>query len=190
MGEKLPPWHVLSSRNIVNDRWIKMRADTCETAEGVRIDPFYVIETPDVGVAVAITSGGEIVLVRQYRHGFGGPVLELPAGRIDAGEDPVQACLRELVEETGYSGGETRLLRTVSLNPMRYANRLHVVLTDGVQLTDKPADDPTERIELQLWPLETAGQILFEPDFINSAHAGALAIALAALHREGRAISA
>ena len=183
MSDKLLPWLTLSSRVQLDDRWIRVRADACQTAEGVRIDPFYVIETPDVGVIIAITTDRQIVLVRQYRHGWGGPVLELPAGRIEAGEDAIGGCLRELREETGYSGGQARLLRTVSPNPMRYANRMHIVLVDGVRPTDTPNDDPTERIELRLWPVAAAEQILFEPEFVNSSQAGALAIGIAALRR-------
>ena len=54
------PWRVLASRHVVADRWIRVRADHCQTAEGVDIDPFYVLEYPDWVQIVAISSNSTI----------------------------------------------------------------------------------------------------------------------------------
>ncbi len=178
-----PPWRVLSSRVVVSDRWLTLRADTCETVEGARIDPFYVIETADVAAVIAVSTDDQLLLVRQYRHGYGASTLEIPAGRVEKGEDPVKAGLRELGEETGYRGGHARLLRTYSPNTLRYANRVHVVLVEGVSLGVERLDDPRERIEVVTWPLARASDLLNETDFANAALAGVLATGLAAIGR-------
>ena len=180
------PWRTLSSRIVVSDRWLTLRADTCETADGVRIDPFYVVDSVDVIVAIALTEDRQLVLVRQYRHGYGATTLELPAGRIDIGEDPVAACRRELVEETGYSGTEARLLHSLSLDPLRYGNRVHIILIEGVSKIREPTDDPAERLETRLWPFAQATRLFLEREFVHAGQAGALAIGLAILEDETR----
>jgi len=183
MSDGLPGWRVRSSRLVVDDRWLRLRADSCETAEGVAIDPFYVIETADIAACVALTRRQELVLVRQYRHGYQGVTLELPAGRLDALEDPVTAARRELREETGYVSSDARALRSFSPNTLRYTNRLHTVLLTNAE-PGTPANDPTERIEVALWPLARAEELFVHPDFANATFAGSLAIGLQALRRE------
>ena len=70
-------------------------------AEGRPVRDAYTFACPDWASVVAITTSGELVLVRQYRHGIDGPSLETPGGLIDEGEDPAAAARRELLEETG-----------------------------------------------------------------------------------------
>lgn len=181
MTPPLPPWRVRSSRLVLDDPWLRLRADSCETADGESVDPFYVIETADVVCGVVLTPEQDIVLVRQYRHGFGGVTLELPAGRIDPGEDPVGAMQRELCEETGYSGGAASLIRSWSPNTLRYANRMHVVLIRNAVKTKPPKDDPLERIETVLWPWERRAELWTLPEFANAALAGALAAGMSHL---------
>ena len=66
----------------------------------------------DGAVAVAaLTAEGSMVLVRQYRHAVGRSLLEVPAGRLEPGEDPAAAAHRELEEETGLKAGSLTLLR-------------------------------------------------------------------------------
>lgn len=175
------PWRRLSSRTLLSDPRLTVRIDACETVEGARIEPYYVIEGPDVVAALVVTSADEIVLVRQYRHGYGQVTLELPAGGMDPGEDPVTAGLRELREETGYGGGTVEPLRSWSINPPRYVARLHAILVRGAHPVGGRLDDPTERIEIVLWPRSRAGELLALPEFVNAAHAAVLAAALPAL---------
>ena len=67
-----------------------MRADDCETASGIAVSPYYIVEYPDWVQVVAIDQHDHVLLVRQYRHGLGEFSLELPAGNMDAPErDPL-----------------------------------------------------------------------------------------------------
>jgi 8-oxo-dGTP pyrophosphatase MutT (NUDIX family) len=182
----LPAWRTLASKIVVSNDWLSLRADTCETAEGVRIDPFYVIETSDVVLTIALTHDRELVLVRQYRHGFGATTLEFPAGRMEKGEDPVAASQRELLEETGYSGCTARLLHSLSPDTLRNTNRLYVVVIEDVEKTAEPKDDPVERLETRLWPLAEHQRLYLEPEFVHSSQVGAFAICLAMLEAETR----
>lgn len=177
------PWRVLSSRIVVSDRWLTLRADSCETVGGARIEPYYVIETFDFVAVIAVTADDQLVLVRQYRHGYGAATLELPGGGVDKEEDALKAGLRELGEETGYRDGQARLLRTYSPDTARYANRLHVLLVEGASAGATRQEDPRENIEVVLWPMNRARELLSEPEFANAASAGALATALMVLER-------
>ena len=174
------PWRVLSSRQLHSDPRLSLRADVCETVDGARLDPYYVIESPDVVIALVVTTEDEIVLVRQYRHGYGMATLELPAGGMDPGEDPEAAGLRELREETGYGGGRIERLRSWSINPPRYTARLHAVLVRDAVVTGGRLNDPAERIEVVLWPRARVRELLSAPEFVHAAHAAVLA---SALHR-------
>ena len=145
------PWRVLTSRYVVADRWIRLRADRCQTADGVDIDPFYVLEYPDWVQVVAISPQEQVLLIRQYRHGVAETSLELPAGAIDdADADILAAAERELLEETGCRGQSARLVHSSAVNPANHANRLHTVLITDVEALQKPAQDPTEIIEV-MW---------------------------------------
>ena len=84
-----PPWTVRDSTYPLLDRWIRVRADDCATAAGVRVAPYYVLEFPDFVHVLAETVSGQIVLVRQYRHGIGASSLELPGGVMDPGESDI-----------------------------------------------------------------------------------------------------
>src|SRR4051794_13499119 len=95
-------WTVLSSRRLVDDRWLRLDAQRVRTAQGVELDPYYLIDERSWACVIALTPDGRLVLVEQYRHGAGGVTLELPAGDCEAGEDPADAAARELAEETGY----------------------------------------------------------------------------------------
>jgi 8-oxo-dGTP pyrophosphatase MutT (NUDIX family) len=174
-----PPakWRTIRSRILVDDVWLRLRADTCETAEGVEVSPYYVVDSPDFVVMAALTTDNHLVLVRQYRHAYGALTLELPAGRREPDEDPLATATRELEEETGYAGGGAQLIRVFSPNPVRFSNRLHAVLLRGVSASGTLRDDPTERIETVLWPLSRLRELYLHPEFIDSTSAGVLAAA-------------
>jgi 8-oxo-dGTP pyrophosphatase MutT (NUDIX family) len=94
-------WKTLDSRYLIRDRWMTLRADRCETAAGVVLDPYYVQEPEDWVQIVAFDVQDRILLTRQYRHGAGVISLELPCGTVELGETAAQAAARELLERRG-----------------------------------------------------------------------------------------
>jgi ADP-ribose pyrophosphatase len=114
---------------------------------------FIVAHAPDWVNVVAVTPGGEIVLVRQFRFGSDALSLEIPGGVMEEGEDPVAAGLRELGEETGYAGGKVRLLGSVNPNPAIQDNLCHFVLVEGVVPTIPMDWDDDEEIEVSTAPV-------------------------------------
>ena len=179
-------WRINSSHILISDKWLRLRADSCETSEGAKVDPYYVIESPDFVVIFATTTDHHLVLVRQYRHAASTVTLELPAGRVDHAEDPIAAAQRELLEETGYAGRSATVLRSLSPNAPRYANRMHVILMENVELVAAPNDDILERIHTVLLPMARAGELLADASFLDAAMIGALALGLANVTARGR----
>lgn len=138
-------WRVVDSATLVKDRWIDLRADHCVTPSGQELNPYYVLRYPDWVHVVALTRGGQLVLVRQYRHGAGEAVLELPGGAVDAAEpDPEEAARRELLEETGYTAGRWLAVSSLFPNPATQTNRLHVFVALDAEATGAQELDPGE----------------------------------------------
>ena len=171
-------WTVRRSRHVLRDRWISVRADDCTTADGVDVSPYYVVEFPDFVHVLALDEADRVVLVRQYRHGLGGSSLELPGGVVDEGEtDLVAVAARELREETGYGGGALAHVTTLSVDPARYANRLHLVRARGV-VPGTARPEPSERIEVVLVAREEALRLALSGAIVNAQHVGLLVIGL------------
>ena len=186
----LPPWRVEASRYVIDDRWLRVRADDCVTAEGVRIAPFFVTEHPDWVIVVAIDAQDRLLLVDQYRHGWGIVSRELPTGAIDPEDaDVLAAARRELLEETGYGGGEWRLVATLAPNPANQSNRCHAVLATGVAIVGEPDDEPTERLRLLAVPVAEAVGLARSGGIVQAMHVAALATALGDRWGEGAACS-
>ncbi len=182
--DDLPPWQVTSSTRLLHDRWLKVRADTCVTAEGVEIAPYYVLEYPDWVEVIALDAEDNIYLVQQYRHALGVVALELPGGAVDVSDaSPVEAAARELREETGLSAPEWEYVGSLAPNPATHTNLCHIVLARNVELATKPADDPTERIRLVRMPIRQAIALALEGKIIQVIHVAALTLAL---HRAGK----
>ncbi len=115
---------------------------------------FTVIAAPDWVNVIALTPDGLLVLVRQFRYGVDDFSLEIPGGVIEAGEDPVEAGVRELREETGYAGARARLLGSVHPNPAIQNNRCHLVLVEDAARRGETSWDPDEEIEVSAAPVD------------------------------------
>lgn len=107
---------------------------------------FSLIQCVDWVNVIALTADLRVVLIRQYRPGADRVCLEIPGGMIDPGEDPIAAGVRELAEETGYTGASAELIGKVAPNPALQNNTLYTVLVRGAALTSEPHLDDGEVI--------------------------------------------
>jgi 8-oxo-dGTP pyrophosphatase MutT (NUDIX family) len=123
---------------------------------------FFDIESVDWVNVIPFTSSGEVVLVRQYRHGADRVTLEIPGGMVDPGEDPVTAAARELLEETGYRAETLVPLGSVNPNPAIFGNRLHVFAARGAARVADVANDSTEETQVELVPEQALNQLVRE----------------------------
>lgn len=161
-------WKTLSSEYLVQRPWLSARCDKVQLPDGRILDEWYVLEYPDWVNIVAVTKDGDIVLERQYRHGIGKTRFEIVAGTVEKGEKPLDAAKRELLEETGYSGGTWSELMTLSPNATSMNNMTHCFLAVGVERVAEQHLDPGEDIEVHLKSKKEVFEMLERGEFIQS----------------------
>lgn len=111
-----------------------------------------VIRHPGASAVVALTETGKIVLVRQYRTAIDRVTVEIPAGKLDPGEDPEDCARRELLEETGFKAGRINLLTTIA-PAVGYSDELiHIYMATGLTFVGASPDDD-EFVNVDLVPL-------------------------------------
>lgn len=143
-------WTTLESRYIIRRPWLTARVDKVQLPDG-RINPeHYVLEYPAWVNVLAITTAGDYVFIRQYRHGFDEVLTELCAGVVEEGEEPIEAARRELLEETGYGGGRWELAMTIGQNPSISDNLTYCFTATGVERVAGQQLDAGEDIEVML----------------------------------------
>lgn len=143
-------WEIISSEYLIRRPWLTARRDHVRLPTGVENPEFYILEYPDWVNVIAITRKGEFVMIRQYRHGLGETRYELCAGVSEEGEDPIDSAQRELLEETGYGGGEWQLWMTISANPSTTTNLTYCYLATNVELMSRQQLEETEDITVHL----------------------------------------
>ncbi len=111
-----------------------------------------IVRHPGAAAVVALTENGKIALVRQYRTALDRVTVEIPAGKLDPGEDPLDCARRELTEETGFSAGRIAYLTTIATSAGFADELIHIYL--ATQLSFEGADpDDDEFINVDLVPL-------------------------------------
>lgn len=148
--KKIEKWKTLSSEYLFRQPWLTARRDKVELPDGRVFDDFYILEYPTWVNIIATTPEGRFVMVRQYRHGLQDVFLELCAGCVEEGEEPLAAAKRELLEETGYAGGTWRAFDVLSPNPTANTNLSHTFIAEGVRLESEQHLDPSEDISVEL----------------------------------------
>src|SRR5262249_6431221 len=116
---------IRSRRTTAVSPWVSIIAREVEFSRGAPPQTYHAVEQADYISIVALTRGGKIPLVRQYRPALEAFAWELPAGLVDPGEDPADGCRRELMEETGFTARAVHALGENSACTGRLNNRIH-----------------------------------------------------------------
>ena len=145
-------WKIVESELVIATGHLRLRRDTVELPGGQRVHDYFVRESRGFSIVFALTSDERVVLVRQYKHGIGESLLELPAGAIDPGETPAACAERELSEETGYvaSPAEPEHLASFVYDPTSSNTRYHLFLARNCEPLGRQQLDPTEAITVEL----------------------------------------
>lgn len=172
----LPPWQILSDISLVSQRWLSVREQRVRLSNGHEIDRFHLVCGPDWAGVLCLTRDRQVVLVRQYRHGFGGPSLELPAGVLDAGEAPIDGARRELREESGFEVESIEPLIVAAPEPSRNSCRAHFFFARAASRAEL-ALDKSEEIEVLLVPVTELFDLIDRGQIVHAAHIGAILLA-------------
>jgi ADP-ribose pyrophosphatase len=167
-------WSRLSSKPVLQDRWLHVTADRCEIAPGKVIEPYYVLhERPWVHI-YAVNSRAEILTVRQYRYAADAVCTELPGGVVDSGEDHLSAAMRELLEETGHVAEHWSYVGELFANPARQTNSVHIYLAEGVHLAGNQSLDETENITWAFQSTVSLEEAILRSEFSQALHVASL----------------
>lgn len=143
-----------SSTHIYSGKFLQVYRDETELPDGAPAIREW-IKHPGAAAILALTDDHQLLMVRQYRYATRTEYLEIPAGKRDAGEDPLETAKRELEEETGYVAERWTYL--AALHPcIGYSNEvIHYYLAEGLT-RGKMAPDEGEWVELVLIPVAEA----------------------------------
>ena len=141
----------MSSQRVYDGRVVKLRVDTVRKRSG-KITTREIVERSDCVAVVVLDSKNRAILVRQYRSAVGKRLLEIPAGGIDSGEQPINSVRRELQEEIGYLPNKIDKLGGFYAAPGYCTEYLHLYLATYLVPGRLEAED-TEEIEVVRVPL-------------------------------------
>jgi 8-oxo-dGTP pyrophosphatase MutT (NUDIX family) len=152
-GSDLQAWQTVDTQPVFANRWLSVHLDTVVLPHDEQYE-YTRLVNGGIGVAVlGFNASGEILLEREYRHGVGEVIWQLPGGLADEGEDLQSAGLRELLEETGYAperedDDSMRYLGAVWDNPALGSGESHIYEVQGLVELAKPTRDQHELVTL------------------------------------------
>jgi ADP-ribose pyrophosphatase len=146
-----------------------IRTNRCRSPRTGYEHDFYVIDFPNWVQVLPITPEDQVVMVRQYRHGCGQILLELPGGLIDPEDgNPEESAERELLEETGYAAEELVLLAETYPQPAVLSNTGSTYLARNAKKIAESQPDAAEDIEICLVDLEKIPEMIRKGEIKNS----------------------
>lgn len=174
----IKPWKVLETSYFRP----RFRIDKCELANGNLLDA-TILEFRSWANIIALTKDGEVVMVRQYRHGICEVLLEFPGGVVEEAEDPLEGAKRELLEETGYTASNLIQIGQIYPNPAFQTNTLYCYLALDAEKVGGQNLDAGEDIEVCLVQLNELVELAKRGEFPHALMAAVLFSALAYLDR-------
>lgn len=180
-------WEVVERQELLDCRpWVRVVREAVQLEDGETVVPdFYRVDIPDFAVVFALTADGRVALVEQYRLALKRRVAELPAGRVEPGEDPLCSAQRELREETGLAAPEWHALGVLTIDPNRGCGHAHVFLALGAEHAGGQTDDDLQEQTLRLVTLDEMRAYAFSGECPVIATVAATGMALAHLAARG-----
>ena len=156
----------VDSRRIYSGRILGLRVDSVRLS-GESVFRREVVEHPGAVAMLPFLDDGRVLLIRQFRYAVGEFLLEIPAGTLEKGEDPLECARRELIEETGYEAGVLELLFSCFLAPGYSTERIHIFVASKLRkVGSRPEID--EEIELEPADLQTAEVMISDGRIVDA----------------------
>jgi ADP-ribose pyrophosphatase len=140
--------------NVFSGRVLTLNLERVELPNG-RVADLEIAHHPGGAAVVALDAAGRVCLLRQFRHAAGGWLVELPAGKLDNREPPIDCARRELGEEAGFAASEWTGLGEFYSSPGILTEVIHIFLARGLFASDLRPEDH-EVFEVSWVPLEEA----------------------------------
>ncbi len=155
-----------TDREIYAGRVVTLRLKYLRQPDG-RTRLREIVEHAPGAAVVAVDADGQVLLVRQHRPAVGAHLLELPAGLVDPGEQPIDSARRELAEETGFLAEHLEPLVRFYTSPGFSTELIHIFVAADLR-ESTPEHDEEEEIELVRMPLEAAIQQVLEGEISDA----------------------
>lgn len=141
----------ISSETIYEGKILTLKKDKVQTVSGESYRELII--HGGGAVIIGLTKSGKMLMVRQYRKAIERDCFEVPAGKIDPGEDPIITAKRELEEETGYRAGDIKFLSKFYPS-VGYDNELlYLYIARDLEKTNTHFD-PDEALEIEEWEIQ------------------------------------
>ena len=164
----------VSRRQGFDGRLLKVMVDTVTLPNGTQTTR-EIIAHPGAVCVVPVLDDGSIIFVKQYRYPVGTVMYEIPAGKLDPGEEPDVCAERELSEETGYSAKEWQRLTSIVTTPGFTDEVIHLYAARGLEKHNQHTDEDEFIDVVKLTPQQVREMVL-EGDIFDSKTLSALCV--------------
>jgi ADP-ribose pyrophosphatase len=172
-------WRTLDRREVLSvPGRLTVSVETVELPDGKIVSDYWQVTARPYVVVFAETTDGKVICLRQYRHGPRRVNLELVAGQIEAGEDPLTAAQRELLEEAGYTSAAWEPLGAYVASASQGSGTAHYFRARGAVKTQAPASGDLEQGELLLLTRDELVAELRQAAFATADNVTGLALGL------------
>ncbi|WP_352404845.1 NUDIX hydrolase [Sporanaerobacter acetigenes] len=156
----------MKTEKIYEGKMLNLRIDTVELPDK-KYSKREIVEHPGAVAIVALTNQDEIVLVKQYRKAVERELLEIPAGKLEIGEEPKETAIRELKEETGYTSNKLEYLLEFYTSPGFSNEKIYLFLANEL-IEGQAEPEKDEYIELVKVKLEDLIDMIDKGEIIDS----------------------
>ena len=165
MGINASDYTLISSQTLFEHPWVHIIHDVLEH-DGQQLNQFYLTSPVEAVATVGLTADNQIILTRQYRHPVGRVIYDLPAGRLEAGEDPLEGARREFEEETGFFPHHIERLGYYNQFPGTLRAATNLFFARDLTLTRQQLD-PGEFLEVIFMPVARVMEMILAGEILD-----------------------
>ena len=152
----------LTSKQIFDGKVVKLYVDTVELPDGSEAIR-EIVRHPGAVCVIPVTKDMDVVTVKQYRYAFEQIMLEIPAGKLEPNENPLEAVKRELEEESGVVAGKIEYLGEIFTTVAIFDEKIHLYLATELEFKDAHPDED-EFLEVETIPLSELYNMVMDGD--------------------------